>query len=108
MITFIAHMHVRPDNAQAFEGLMTHVTTMTLENEPGVAYYGFAKSVEEPDTYVVVEVYRDQAACVAHGDTSWVRESVPKSLLLIEGMPKLRQYVSPGVDAVVSRFEDMT
>jgi hypothetical protein len=53
-------------------------------------------------------VYRDQAACVAHGDTAWVRESVPKSLLLTEGMPQLVQYVSPGAQPVVSRFEDMT
>jgi quinol monooxygenase YgiN len=108
MITFITHLRVHPENAQAFEDLMTHVTAMTLENEPGVAYYGFAKSVEEADTYVVVEVYRDQAACVAHGDTAWVRESVPKSLLLTEGMPQLVQYVSPGAEPVVSRFEDMT
>src|SRR6201995_1187304 len=108
MITFIAHLQVRPGNAQAFEELMTHVTAMTLENESGVAYYGFAKSVEEDDTYVVVEVYRDQAACIAHGDTAWVRESVPKSLLLTEGMPKLGQYVSPGGEPVVSRFEDLT
>ena len=35
---------------------------MTHEHEPGVVYYGFAKSVDEPDTYVVVEVYRDEAA----------------------------------------------
>ena len=54
MITFIAHLRVCPENAQAFEDLMAHVTAMTLENEPGVAYYGFAKSVEEADTYVVV------------------------------------------------------
>jgi quinol monooxygenase YgiN len=108
MITFIAHLRVRPENAQAFEDLMTHVTAMTLENEPGVAYYGFAKSVEDEDTYVVVEVYRDQAACVAHGDSAWVRESVPKSLLLTEGMPQLVQYTSPGAEPVVSRFEDMT
>ncbi|MDT5205840.1 MAG: hypothetical protein QOD34_2476 [Mycobacterium sp.] len=57
---------------------------------------------------MVVEVYRDQAACVAHGDTPWVRESVPKSLLLTEGMPQLAQYVRPGAEPVVSRFEDMT
>lgn len=108
MITFIAHLQVQPENAQAFEDLMTYVTAMTLENEPGVAYYGFAKSVEEADTYVVVEVYRDQAACVAHGDTAWVRESVPKSLLLTKGMPRLAQYVSPGAQPVIPRFEDMT
>jgi quinol monooxygenase YgiN len=87
---------------------MSHVTTMTLENEPGVVYYGFAKSVEEEDKYVVVEVYRDQAACAAHGDNAWVRESVPKMLELTEGMPQLAQYVSPGADPVVSQFEDMT
>ena len=57
---------------------------------------------------MVVEVYRDQAACVAHGDTAWVRESVPKSLLLTEGMPQLAQYVSPGAEPVDSRFEEMT
>jgi quinol monooxygenase YgiN len=108
MITFIAHLRVPPQKAQAFEDLMTHVTAETTENEPGVIYYGFAKSVDEPDVYVVVEVYRDQAACAAHGDTPWVRESVPKSLLLTEGMPQLAQYVSPGAEPVVSRFEEMT
>ena len=69
MITFIAHLQVSPQNAQAFEDLMYHVTTRTLENEPGVVYYGFAKSVEEDDKYVVVEVYRDQDACASHGGT---------------------------------------
>lgn len=108
MITFVAHLQVLPQNARAFEDLMSHVTTMTLENEPGVVYYGFAKSVEEEGRYVVVEVYRDQAACVTHGDNAWVRESVPKMLELTEGMPQLVQYVSPGAEGVVSRFEDMT
>jgi quinol monooxygenase YgiN len=108
VITFIAHLHVPPENARAFEELMARVTAMTLEHEPGVAYYGFAKSVDESDTYVVVEVYRDQAACVAHGDTAWVRESVPEMLQLTDGMPQLVQYVSPGAEPVVSRFEEMT
>lgn len=108
MITFVVHLQVPPENAQAFEDLMTYVSTTTLENEPGVVYYGFAKSVEEPGTYVAVEVYRDQAAVAAHGETAWVRESVPAMMQLVEGMPELKQYVSPGTESVVSRFEDMT
>ena len=108
MITFIAHLHVPAHNAAAFEELMTHVAAMTNENEPGVVYYAFAKSVEQPETYMVVEVYRDQAACISHGDTYWVRESVPEMLQLTEGMPQLLQYVSPGTQPVTSRFEDMT
>lgn len=108
MITFIVHLQVSPQNAQAFEDLMTYVSKTTLENETGVVYYGFAKSVDEADTYSAVEVYRDQAAVVAHGETAWVRESIPKMLQLVDGMPQLKQYVSPGADSVVSSFEDMT
>ena len=108
MITFIVHLQVPPQNAQAFEDLMTYVSTTTLENEPGVVYYGFAKSVDEPDVYSAVEVYRDHAAVAAHGETAWVRESVPKMLQLVEGMPQPRQYVSPGAESVASAFEEMT
>jgi quinol monooxygenase YgiN len=108
MITFIANLRVPAKNATAFEDLMSHVTALTLENEPGVVYYGFAKSVEDAESYVVVEIYRDQDAVAAHGANAWVGDSVPKMLELTEGMPQLVQYVSPGAKGVVSRFEDMT
>jgi len=100
MITFIAHLRVSPKNAAAFEELMTHVAAMTHEHEPGVAYYEFAKSVDDADTYVVIEVYRDVAAQSAHMRTAWVRESLPLSARLIEGKPHIKQYVSPGCEPV--------
>jgi quinol monooxygenase YgiN len=107
LITFVAHMQVPPENAAAFEELMAYVVAMTIKNEPGVTYYDFSKSVETPDTYVVVEVYQDQDAIALHGGTAWVRESVPKMLALTVGMPHLEQCVSPGQEAVVSRFEEL-
>ena len=107
MITFIVHLEVPPENAAAFEELMTYVAATSLEHEPGVIYYAFSKSVDDPQTYVVVEVYRDQAACDAHGDTDWVRQSVPQSLNLITGMPRIQQYVSPGTTPTDGRFEDL-
>lgn len=94
MITMIAQMRVRPENAQAYEALMTYVAEMTHENEPGVVYYAFAKSADEPDTYLVVEVYRDADAHAGHMARPWVIESLPKSMALIEGKPHIRQYVS--------------
>lgn len=106
MITFIANLRVPAGNAAAFEELTTHVADMSNANEPGVVYYAFAKSADEPDSYVVVEVYRDQAACTAHGETEWVRDSIPQYLSLIEGMPRLVQYVSPGQEPVAVQFED--
>jgi quinol monooxygenase YgiN len=100
MITFIAHLRVSPKNAPAFEELMTHVVAMTHRHEPGVTYYEFAKSVNDPETYVVIEVYRDVAAQSAHMKTAWVEESLPVSSRLIEGKPQIRQYVSPGSEPV--------
>lgn len=92
----IAHLRVLPANAAAFEALMAQVVKMTKEHEPGVVHYQCAKSVDEPDTYVVVEVYRDGDVHAAHMATQWVRESLPKSAALIEGRPHIRQYVSEG------------
>ncbi len=107
MITFIVHLEVPSENAAAFEELMTHVAATSLEYEPGVAYYAFSKSVDDPQTYVVVEVYHDQAACDSHGTTAWVTESVPTMLSLITGMPRIQQYVSPGTTPTARRFEDL-
>jgi quinol monooxygenase YgiN len=105
MITFIAHLKVRPENAAAFEALMTHVAEMTHRHEPGVAYYEFAKSVDEPDTYVVVEVYGDIEIHARHMASAWVKESLPKSARLIEGKPDIKQYVSEGSQPVVRRTQ---
>lgn len=104
MITFIAKLTVRPENAPAFEALMTHVTKLTLAREPGVAYYAWSKGVDEPDTYLVVEVYEDVAAQAAHMQTAWVKDSLPESAALIEGKPEIRQYVTPGAEPVRQRM----
>ena len=104
MIIFIAHLKVRPENGPAFEALMTHVRDLTRQHEPGVAYYEFAKSVDESDIYVVVEVYRDPEAHRAHMNTDWVIESLPKSRQLVEGKFNIKQYVSPGAEPAIRQI----
>jgi quinol monooxygenase YgiN len=106
MITFIAHLKVMPENGAAFEALMTYVRDMTCQHEPGVAYYDFGKSADEPDTYVVIEVYRDARAHAAHMETDWVTESIPQSRRLVEGRFDIKQYVSPGVEPAVRRMKE--
>lgn len=96
MITFIAHMRIPQENEAAFKALMEHVCAQVREHEPGVAYYAYAKSADEPGLYVVTEVYRDAAAHASHMQTAWVRDSLPKAAGLMDGKPVIRQYVSPG------------
>jgi quinol monooxygenase YgiN len=100
MITFVAHVRVKPENAAAFEALMTEVRAQTRANEPGVAYYDFARSVDDPELFVVVEVYRDTEVHAGHMASPWVRESLPKSAALMSGKPEIRQYVSDGSEPV--------
>ena len=96
MITMIARMRVSQENAAAYEELLDNVTDMTRRHEPGVLYYGWARSADEPGIYVVVEVYEDEKAQAAHMATDWVRNSLPVSQGLVEGDFEISQYVSPG------------
>jgi quinol monooxygenase YgiN len=74
---------------------MEEVCVKVRENEPGVLYYDFALSSKDSSIYVVVEVYRDEAAHSAHMKTDWVRSSILKGTLLIEnGKYDIKRYIS--------------
>jgi quinol monooxygenase YgiN len=105
MITMIARMRVSETNAAAYEALMCEVTAKTLENEPGVAYYAWAKSADEPGTYLVVEVYCDAEVHAAHMASPWVVESLPMSKALVDGGFDIQQYVSDGSEPVTLRHK---
>ena len=92
----IAHLGVPAANAEAYEALMNEVAEMSRRHEPGVVFYEWSRSVDEPDTYVVIEVYRDGDAHAAHMATPWVTHALPKCAGLIAGRPHIRQYVSHG------------
>jgi quinol monooxygenase YgiN len=95
MITYICHLQVPAANAAAAARLLADVRDRSLAEEPGVTYYDFAQSSEQPGRWVVVEVYRDVAAHSAHMAAPWVIESIPRMRELIEGEFEIRRYVSP-------------
>lgn len=104
MITFVAPMREKPESASAYGALMTHVQATTLAHESGVTHYAWAKDVDEPDTYVVIEVYRDPEAQAAHMATDWVRDSVLTSSGLIAGKPDIKQYATQDSEPVTTRI----
>lgn len=105
MITYIAQMRVPPENHEAYEALMSGVRAKVREHEAeGVPYYEFSKSVDDPDLYLVIEVYRDEAAHTAHMQSDWVTQSLPRALELMTGKPEIRQYVSPGAEPIRARY----
>jgi quinol monooxygenase YgiN len=68
LIVVQVQVHVTPEGIDAFE-------TATLDNarasvrEPGVARFDVIQSREDPTRFVLVEVYRTEAAIGAHKET---------------------------------------
>ena len=93
-ITYICHLEVPAENRAALAEVLTQVRDRSLAEEPGVLHYSFAQAVNDPERWVVVEVYRDRAAHSAHMAAPWVVESIPQAQALIRGDFDIRHYVS--------------
>ncbi len=66
MIGVIATLKIKDGEAEAFEKGFTDMARQVRANEPGNVAYQLTKSRTEPNTYKVLEIYKDQAALEAH------------------------------------------
>ena len=76
-IVFV-HVSVLPDATEAFEHATRQNARASLA-EPGVLRFDVVRDVADPDRFVLVEVYRDDAAPAAHKETAhyaWWRDTV--------------------------------
>lgn len=67
----IVHVHVRvkPESVDAFR----HATIENAQNsiqESGIARFDVVQQRDDPTRFVLVEVYRDDAATIAHKETA--------------------------------------
>jgi autoinducer 2-degrading protein len=69
MLIVHVHVHVRSESLGAF-------IEATIENarnsvrEPGIARFDVVQQTDDPTRFVLVEVYRDEAATKAHKETA--------------------------------------
>jgi quinol monooxygenase YgiN len=69
MIGVIATLKIKEGESEAFEKGFLDLAKQVRANEPGNVAYQLTKSRTEPDTYKVLEIYKDQAALEAHGQS---------------------------------------
>lgn len=96
MIGVVATMKVKPDQVAAFEAAMGDLVKATRGNEPGVKVYQFCRSKKEPTTYIVMELYQDQATLDAHMKSEWFRAAGPKLAPCLADRPVLDMYDAIG------------
>ncbi len=68
----LLHVHVnvvvKSGTAAAFEAA-TRVNARHSRAEPGVVRFDFLQHQDDPDRFVLIEIYRDAAAAAAHKET---------------------------------------
>jgi quinol monooxygenase YgiN len=89
MIGLIAKLKVQPGKGAEFETAFRPLSEkVNSDAEPGNLLYRLCKSRQDRDTYVVMELYRDQAAVDAHPQTEHFKALWPAcGVLLQPGRP---------------------
>ena len=88
----VATIKIKPDMNEAFEAVAREMMAAVRANEPGNKLYQFCRSKSEPTTYVVMELYADQAALEAHGKSDHFRSIGPKMGPSMAGRPDVQYF----------------
>ena len=93
-VGILATIKIKEGTNAAFEAVAKELMAAVRANEPGNKVYQFCKSRTEPTTYVVMEIYADQAALEAHGKSEHFRTVGAKMGPSMAGRPET-QYFDP-------------
>jgi quinol monooxygenase YgiN len=95
-IGLIATLKIQDDKVAEFEALFRDHAKRVREAEPGNLAYQLTKSRTEPNTYKVIEIYKDQEALTYHRGREDIRAAGPKLSEMLAGPPEA-EYLD-GVD----------
>jgi (4S)-4-hydroxy-5-phosphonooxypentane-2,3-dione isomerase len=68
MVIFHVHAHVKPDSVDLFREATIRNAEQSVQ-EPGVVRFDVSQQRGDPSRFVLTEVYRDEAAPLAHKET---------------------------------------
>ena len=69
MLIVHVHAHVKPEMVEAFKEA-TSENARNSVREPGIARFDVIQQADDPSRFILVEVYRSQAATAAHKETA--------------------------------------
>jgi len=69
MLVVHVHVHVKPDQVEAFKAA-TFENARHSVREPGIARFDIIQQQDDPTRFVLVEVYRTEEAPAAHKATA--------------------------------------
>jgi quinol monooxygenase YgiN len=94
MIFITATFRVRPEHADAWPDLTKSFTDATRA-EPGNLWFDWSRSVDDPNEYVLVEAFRDDAA-EAHVTSDHFRRAQAELPPYLQETPRIVNFQVPG------------
>ena len=89
MIGVIATLKVQDGKGADLESVFSDLASQVKANEAGCLVYQLTKSRTEPNTYKVLELYKDQDALSAHGQTDYFKAAGAKMGPCMAGRPEI-------------------
>jgi quinol monooxygenase YgiN len=96
VILIVVKFPVRPDHVDEWPSLADEYTR-AVRAEEGSLFFEWSRSVEEPDTYVLVEGFRDAAAGTAHVATQAFKDFVERAPDYVAAQPQIIYVDAPDV-----------
>ena len=69
MFIVLVHVHVKPDSVEAFKAASLENARNSVQ-EPGIARFDVIQQRDDPERFVLVEVYRSEADTAEHKKTA--------------------------------------
>ena len=91
-IGVVATLKVQDGKGSEFESVFRELAAQVKANEPGNKLYQVFKSRADANTYIVMEVYADQAALEAHGKSDHFKAAGPKIAPTLGGRPDIQYF----------------
>ena len=89
MIAVIAKIPVQPGKSQTFEAAALELEENVTAHEAGCLLYRMTKSREQIDTYMNMELYRDQEALALHQQTPYFHKALEVFKACLSGTPSV-------------------
>ncbi|MCC4603973.1 antibiotic biosynthesis monooxygenase [Xanthomonas campestris pv. badrii] len=92
MIGMIVTLAIKPDSGEAFERAFGAQAAAVRANEPGNHLYELLRSRTRPDSYLLLEIYEDQAALASHRNASHMTHHRPLTAPFIAAEPTIEAF----------------
>ena len=89
MVAVTALLRAKKGSEAALERILRELSESVREQEPDCLLYRAARSQHDPQLYVVLERYADEAALAAHANSEHYRSAISELMESLEDMPEI-------------------